>query len=110
MGRDLRLLRAVFQLPDLQLLSRWSLHLPPAPSVTIERQAFRPEMALIAQPIRVDLTKIATRTQSGHKRGIAASVATKQATGILEMCAVMKSSKIGRICEGDRLRSFLLGD
>jgi len=76
----------------------------------IERLAGRPKMALIAQPIRFAWTKSATRMQSGQKRGFAASVATKQATGILEMCAVMKSSKIGRICEGVRLRSFLLGD
>merc|ERR1712060_979676 len=74
-------------------LPRWNLHLQLAPSVTIKRLPGRLKTTLIAQPIRFAWTKSATRMQSGQKRGIVALVATMQATGTLEMCAVMKSPK-----------------
>merc|ERR1712176_815403 len=110
--RDLRLLRAVFQLLCLHLKQQWPLslhlqllHLPLAPSVTIERLPGRSTMALIAHLIRFALTKSAARMQSGQKRGFVASAATKQAMGIPEMYAVTKH-KIERICAGVNLRSF----
>merc|ERR1711862_650285 len=84
----------------LQNLPCQSLHLPPAPSVTIKRLAFKSPMALIAPLIQFALTKSATRMKNGQIRGGAASAATKQAMGTLVMSAVMRVSSIERICAG----------
>merc|ERR1711862_581759 len=85
-------------LPHRSLLQ--NLHLPPAPSVTIKRLAFKLPMALIAPLIQFALTKSATRMKNGQIRGGAASAATKQAMGTLVMSAVMRVSSIERICAG----------